>query len=150
MVDQSEAVKLLRSKGFRMTKQRKLVLEIVQESQEHLDAETVFLRAKIKDPEISLPTVYRTLAVLKDAKLIAEHHLGEDHSHFEPVTISPHYHFSCIKCKTVIEFQDSQLAKVVNNISKQNGIKVTEVHLHLSGYCRNCITQDMESNSLIQ
>ncbi len=72
-----------RFSGQRLTRQRKLVLDVVSDSQEHLDAETIYQLARERDENISLATVYRSLAYLKATGLIQEHNLGEDHGHFE-------------------------------------------------------------------
>ena len=68
-----------RATGRRLTSQRRLILGVLEESDVHLDAETLFVRAKTRDPDISLATVYRTLAVLKEMGLVEEHSLGEEH-----------------------------------------------------------------------
>jgi Fur family transcriptional regulator, ferric uptake regulator len=87
------------------------VLEVVENSAKHLDAETVYRQAQETDPNISLATVYRTLAVLKDEGLIEQRYLARDHAreHYEPVGAPEHYHFTCLDCRQVIEFQSSRV-----------------------------------------
>lgn len=121
-----------------MTPQRRLILEVLEESDEHLDAEALHDQAKIHDPDISLATVYRTLAVLKEMGLVEEHHLGEDHSHYEAVRDGPHYHFTCLGCGKVIEFGTPLIAQVKQELSEREGVRVIGAHLHLSGYCAQC------------
>jgi Fur family ferric uptake transcriptional regulator len=131
-------IEALRASGRRLTRQRQLVLEVLEESDEHLDAETLHDRAKARDPNVSLATVYRSLAVLKEVGLVKEHRLGEEHAHFEAVPDEPHYHFVCQRCGQVIEFGAPQLEQVVEELSDQQGVQVTDVHLLLSGYCAKC------------
>ena len=104
----------------------------------HLDAEAIHDQVKIQDPRISLATVYRTLALLKRLGLVAEHSLGEDHGHFEAASAAPHYHFTCLRCKRVIEFEAPAVMQIVRKLAEQEGLQVTETHLTLSGYCRDC------------
>jgi Fe2+ or Zn2+ uptake regulation protein len=128
----------LRSSGHRLTRQRKLVLEILQDSREHLDADMIYNRAKARDPNIGIATIYRSLALLKEAGLVQEHRLGENHGHFETTQSRPHYHFTCLKCGKVVEFESPQVMKAARQLCKNEGLQVTQVQLHLSGCCSEC------------
>jgi len=128
----------LRSSGLRLTRQRQLIMEVLQDSQEHLDADMLHTKAKARDPNISLATVYRTLAVLKEMGLVEEHSLGEDHAHFEAVQGEPHYHFTCLACGQVIEFDAPQVMELVDKLSRREKLEITDVHLFISGYCAQC------------
>jgi len=138
MFRQIRSIDNIRSRGYRLTPQRRLVLEILEKSQGHIDAETLYERAKAHDPNISLATVYRTLAVLKEAGLVQEHRLGENHGHFEPTQATPHYHFTCIGCRQVIEFETPAVAEAVQSLTDREGVQVMNIHLSLTGYCSNC------------
>jgi len=127
-----------RAAGRRLTTQRRLVLEVLRQSDEHLDAEALYDQAKSRDPDISLATVYRTLAVLKEMGLVEEHRLGEEHGHYEAVRDEPHYHFTCLGCGKVIEFDTPLVAQIEQELSGREGVGVTGAHLHLSGYCAQC------------
>lgn len=129
---------IIRTHGRRLTRQRKLVLEILEESQEHLDAEALYARAKARDPNISLATVYRTLSLLKEARLVQEHRLGEVHGHFEATQPTPHYHFTCLKCGRVVEFEAPQVMELARKLCESKGLQITEMHLLFSGYCSEC------------
>ena len=128
----------LHTSGRRLTRQRRLVLKVLEESREHLDAEGLHDRAKALDPNISLATVYRTLVVLKEMGLVEEHRLGEGHAHFETTQKTPHYHFTCSGCGRVIEFDAPQVVEVLRRLSKQQGLQVTSAHLLVTGLCARC------------
>jgi len=138
MAQEERLREALHASGRKLTRQRRLVMEVLEESKEHLDAETLHDRARARDPNISLATVYRTLAVLKEVGLVEEHRLGEGHGHFEAVQEDPHYHFTCLKCGRVVEFDAPQVMGVVHELSEQEGLRITNVHLFLSGYCAQC------------
>ncbi|MFL7792292.1 MAG: Fur family transcriptional regulator [Anaerolineae bacterium] len=127
-----------RATGRRWTSQRRLILRVLEESDIHLDAETLFVRAKARDSDISMATVYRTLAVLKEMGLVEEHRLGEEHAHFEAVRDQPHYHFICLGCGQVIEFDAPVMVQVKQDVSEREGVCITDIHLRLSGYCAQC------------
>jgi Fur family ferric uptake transcriptional regulator len=133
--------------GFRLTNQRRLVLEVLSTSQEHLDAESIYQQAKARDPRISLATVYRSLTWLCEIGLVTEHPLGENHSHFETNPSIPHYHFSCLKCGKVIEFDAPEVLEISRRLSKSQGMQIIEMHLHLSGTCAECLAGNARSNS---
>lgn len=127
--------------GFRsrrLTSRRKLVLEIVTESEQHLDAETIFQLARQRDESISLATVYRALFYLKEAGLIQEQRLGEDHGHFESAAARPHYHFVCQKCRRVIELEAPRLEEFLQASGISSNLQITEAHLLLDGICDQC------------
>jgi Fe2+ or Zn2+ uptake regulation protein len=138
METENRLAEALRDHGRRLTRQRQLVLEVLTESEQHLDAEGVHDHAKARDPNISLATVYRTLSLLKEVGLVEEHRLGEDHAHFEAVPEEPHYHFTCVRCGCVIEFDAPQVSQVVRRLNEEEGLQINQVHLLLRGICDQC------------
>jgi Fur family ferric uptake transcriptional regulator len=129
----------LRSNGFRVTRQRQLILEVLDESREHLDAVALYERVKARDARIGLATVYRTLALLVGMGLVEEHSLGEEHGHFESVQDDVHhYHFSCASCGRVIEFEAPAVMQVVQTLIEEHGVQVEDIHLFIKGYCAQC------------
>ena len=129
----------IRLRSMKLTRQRQLILEVLESSRGHPDAEMVYAKAKERDPRIGIATVYRTLALLKQLGLAEEHDLGEDHGHFEAVDkAKPHFHFTCLKCGKVIEFVSPQILRTTQALCEKKGLLVTDIHLHFSGYCRQC------------
>ena len=129
---------LFHAAGRRLTHQRRIVLETLQRSKGHLEAQALYSQVKDRDPDISLATVYRTLSVLKEMGLVEQHPLGEEHSHFETAGESRHYHFTCLGCGKVIEFDAEMVEQIIQKLHERKGIRVTEAHLHLGGYCAQC------------
>lgn len=129
---------IIRSSGLRMTRQRALILDILQSSQEHLDAEALHNLARQSDPQIGLATVYRTLALLKEFGMVNEYNLGEEHRHFETTPEVPHHHFTCLGCKKVIEFELPNIEDSLYPLLVKEEIEITRVNLSLEGYCQAC------------
>lgn len=138
MTQSASLTEALHTSGRRVTRQRQLVMQVLQDNPGHLEVDEVYTLAKVRDPKISLATVYRALGVLKDMGLVKDHTLGEDHVHFEVAPDKPHYHFTCLKCGQVIEFDAPQVMRVAQALTEREGLQVTEVHLFLSGYCAKC------------
>jgi Fur family ferric uptake transcriptional regulator len=129
----------IRRRGLKLTRPRQVILDVLESSRGHLDAGMVCAKAKERDGRIGIATVYRTLALLKQLGLAEEHDLGEDHGHFEAADkAKPHFHFSCIKCGKVVEFESPQIMRMSQSLCGQEGLLISEVHLHLRGYCRKC------------
>ncbi len=138
-------VMALQASGYRLTRQRQVVLEILEESQEHLDAEALYARARERFPRISLATVYRTVAVLKRMGLVAEHPLGEEHGHYEAIPGAPHYHFTCLRCGRVIEFDAPQIPQIAQDLALREGLRIHAVQFFLTGYCAHCQSEEEDA-----
>lgn len=121
-----------------LTRQRRLVLDILKESKGHLDAETLYQKAKARNSKISLATIYRSLALLCEAKLVQEHRLGENHSHFEPARDPLHHHFTCLQCGRIMEFRSPQVMEAARSFGRRAGLQIVEVRLEVHGYCPAC------------
>jgi Fe2+ or Zn2+ uptake regulation protein len=132
---------MFKEAGRRLTRQRRLILDVLRESDGHLDADSVYDRAKSRISGLSLATVYRTLTLLKDLGLVEEHRLGEGHSHYEAVQEEPHYHFTCQSCGQVIEFDAPLMTRIRQEVCEREEVCVVDVHLHMIGYCAQCKDQ---------
>ncbi|MCS7281882.1 MAG: transcriptional repressor, partial [Anaerolineae bacterium] len=124
--------------GHRLTRQRRVLLEVLEESREHLDAEALYERARQRVPRLSLATVYRTLAMLKRMGLVAEYSLGETHGHFEAIQTGRHYHFTCLGCGEVMEFDAPQVEDALRELAVRARLEVCGVHFFITGYCARC------------
>jgi len=133
-----DALDVLRGQGKRITAQRGLLLQIIRESHGHLDAGEIYLRARAKDPRISLSTVYRNLNLLKDLGVITELHLDEEHHHYELREEADHYHLICSNCDRVVEFDSSSMGALIEETGAENGFLIEHVHIDLVGLCQDC------------
>jgi Fur family ferric uptake transcriptional regulator len=135
---EDEALEVLRAEGKRITAQRAVLLEVIRESDGHLDADEIYRRARTKDPRISLSTVYRNLAMLKDLGLVSELHLDEEHHHYEIREDTDHYHLICSGCDRVFEFESPLVAQMVADVDEGHGFLSERAHVDLVGLCRDC------------
>jgi Fur family ferric uptake transcriptional regulator len=97
-------------KGVRLTAQRRILIEIIQNAEQHLDAASLLELARRSEPNIDRATVYRTLELLKRFRLIDEldlmHLQGEKH-YYEVKTRRDHIHLACFNCGRIEEFTSS-------------------------------------------
>lgn len=136
----TQGVETLHATGHRVTSQRQVVFEVVKNGPAHLDAEAIHRRARRKDPKISLATVYRALAVFRDIGLVQQSYLDRGHAreHYEPFGAPEHYHFTCLGCRKVIEFQSARIGQMTHDLRRELGVSVTHASICLEGYCRTC------------
>ena len=128
----------LRRAGRRITPQRLLILDVMRRGGGHLDADEIYRRAKTKAPTLSLSTVYRTIGVLKDAGLIEELHLDEEHHHYELKDEAGHHHLICQGCGRIIEFDCPFSQAFLCDLGEQYDFQISAVQLNLTGYCSDC------------
>jgi Fur family ferric uptake transcriptional regulator len=130
--------KALRSAGFRLTSQRALILEIINQGSGHLDADEVYRLARERQPSISLSTVYRNLQALKKLGLVKELHFDESHHHYEAKPAAEHHHLVCLGCGKIVEFGCQLSSQLRQEIAREKGFEVTSVEVHMTGYCPEC------------
>ena len=132
----------LRRSGMRLTPQRRIILEVLEESEVHLDAEALYLSAKARDPNISLATVYRTLAALREIGVVQQRHLSQDEQRgYYEIDDQKHYHFTCLQCGKVIEFSTPLIAQIQQEFADEMGVQVNRARLYLEGCCAACLEQ---------
>lgn len=122
----------------RMTKQKKVIYDILCNTAEHPTAETIYNEAKNSIPDISLGTVYRNLQVLVDEGKAIELNFGKNSSRFDANTYQ-HSHLCCTNCGGVYDIELPE-----NNLLKQMeespiNFKIENYRLEFSGICENCL-----------
>lgn len=131
----------LRQRGVRLTRQRQILLELIDKSGQHLDAERLFQLAKERDPKLNRVTVYRTLKMLKEGGLVDEldlmHVSGEQH-YYETRLKQEHAHIICLRCGKVEEFFGEPLQRMRRQIESQFGFQVMLARTEVGGYCSHC------------
>ncbi len=134
-------MKELAARGVRITSQRRLLVQIIQDSPRHLDAAKLLRIARKEDAEIDRATVYRTLALLKGHGLIDEldlmHIEGEKHF-YEAKTNRDHCHMACFRCGAIMEYTSSAFEKLKNEIADESGFQIRVVRLEVGGFCERC------------
>lgn len=131
----------LKDRGVRLTRQRQILLELIDQSGQHLDAEKLFQMAKEKDPKLNRVTVYRTLKLLKAGGLVDEldlMHYGGDQHYYETRTKQEHAHVICLRCGRVEEFFGEPLQRLRKQIECHFGFEILLARTEVGGYCSHC------------
>lgn len=131
----------LAQRSIRLTRQRRVVLQVMDTAPRHLDAGEILVRAQKIDPQITRVTVYRTLDLLKHHGLIDEldllHLRGHKH-YYESHGPRDHIHVACLRCGKVREFESELYEQLKKQIEQDCEIEVTLARTEIGGYCRKC------------
>ncbi len=119
--------------GIRITGQRKLIIEVLQKSNDHPDVEELFKRANAIDNKVSIATVYRTVRLLQDTGILSRLEFNDGKSRFEDAVREHHDHLIDIDSGEVIEFVDNEIEKIQNKIAERLGFDLVGHKLELYG-----------------
>jgi Fur family transcriptional regulator, ferric uptake regulator len=134
--------KQLHSQSYKLTPQREATVRVLLEHEEdHLSAEDVYLLVKEKSPEIGLATVYRTLELLTELKVVDKINFGDGVSRYDLRKEGAdhfHHHLVCVECGTVDEIQEDLLGDVEKIVEDQYNFKIKDHRLTFHGICHRC------------
>jgi Fur family ferric uptake transcriptional regulator/Fur family peroxide stress response transcriptional regulator len=120
-----------------LTKQRKVVLQVIRTEEEHLTANEVFEKAKNLLPSISFATVYNSLRYLKKEEHIGEIQFGNGASRFDRMT-TRHDHALCNNCGKIVDIQLELPEKLFETAAKYSNFTPESLEFTLHGLCSNC------------
>lgn len=132
----------LKTKNYKLTRQRSAVLEIFEEHlAEHLSVEDVYKFLLLKNIDIGLTTIYRTLDMLEKIAVLQKIDFGDGRTRYEfrqLQEIHHHHHLICGQCGAVIEFKDTMLETLEKSIEQVHKFKIIDHQVKFFGYCREC------------
>ena len=131
--------KVLKKENLRYTQQRQAVWDELCSSEEHRDAEEIYLSLRENGVNASRATVYRTIDVLVKNKLVRKLDLGDGKALYEnKIDATHHDHLICVQCGKIEEFIDDNIEKIQDDIVKSFGYKMIR-HIHqLFVLCDEC------------
>ena len=121
------------SAGLRMTEQRRIIAKTLQNSSDHPDVEELYSRAVIKDPGISIATVYRTVKLFEEAGILDRVEFNDGRSRYEDAERDHHDHLIDLQTGEILEFFDNEIEKLQEQISEKFGYKLLGHKLELYG-----------------
>ena len=126
----------LEKKGLRKTQERYLILEEIYKTNDHFDIETLFQKI-IKKQKISKATIYNTIDILINLKLIKKHSFLNKTLYEKSFQKKQHNHLICVVCDQVLEFCDPRIQNIINSIENSMDFVVAEHSLNFYGNCNN-------------
>ena len=147
MSRETATMQLLKESGHRMTPQRLMVLSAVRNAGGHVTASDILEEVKRSYPYMDVSTVYRTLNVLKQMRLVSETHMGEGEHSYEWIQRKRHHHIICRSCHRVTRLDHKYLENLGTEILDDYGFEADIDHLAIFGLCRRCQRKSRDSLS---
>jgi len=127
------------SRGLRFTPERNIILQEVFQRHDHFGAEDLLASIREKRRRTSRATIYRTLELLVQCKLLDVVDFGGGAHHYEHVLGHQHHdHLICERCGRIIEFTDTQLEKLKQKVCEEMGFEDRFHTLKIFGICDRC------------
>jgi Fur family transcriptional regulator, ferric uptake regulator len=133
LLDRRPLLSELTLRGIRITGQRKILVETIQDSDRHLDAARLLELARERDQRINRATVYRTLGLLKRLRLIEER------------ACSDSMRFACFDCGRIEELTCPLFEQLKTDMSRKNGYRILMVRVEAGGQCSRCSKSEVDN-----
>lgn len=124
------------AKGLRMTEQRRVIAQVLQEATDHPDVEELYARASAIDPRISIATIYRTVKLFEEAGILERLEFGDGRARYEDAERDHHDHLIDMHSGKVIEFVDAEIEALQEKIAAKLGYELRGHKLELYGVPR--------------
>lgn len=127
----------LKENNLKVTKQRVIIYDYLLNHKTHPTADVIHSDLLPEHPQLSLGTVYKTLATFRDSGLVLEFNAGGDSFHYDADT-SEHTHFICKDCNKITDFHFIRLEEDLKQLPELEGYDIDSSHLILFGQCKDC------------
>jgi len=127
----------LREKGLKLTPQRRLILDIIHDSGDHLTAEAILNYVQARLPGVNKSTVYRTLELLEEFGCVFKSELG-DRFIYHHAEEGHHHHLVCRSCGKSIDCDENIFSDVKSALAAKYDFRADLKHMVMSGLCSDC------------
>ena len=136
----NELKTIIKQKGMKYTEQRAIILQILVNLDDHLNAEEIHSIIQQEHPaqNIGIATIYRTLNFLEEVNLISSISFGSEGKKYEGNQKEHHDHLICTSCNKIVEFLDDSIEKKQEDIACSNGFTITDHSMQIYGLCKDC------------
>lgn len=131
-------IETLRQRGYRITPQREIVVEIIAHANQHLSAEEIYQELETRTPGANISTVYRTLEVLWEEGLTCRNDLSEGKIMYTTRQHGTHIHLVCRRCNQAIEAAPDLLDQLGETLLTEYQFSPDLDHLSIFGLCVHC------------
>ena len=130
----SRIEKLCAENGVKFTHQRKIIADVISNSNDHPDANEVYLRSNKIDPRISLATVYRAIKLFEEYNVLNRIELGGKRARYEELNEDDHHdHLIDIDSGEIIEFVNDEIESLQMQVAKKLGYELVDHRMELFG-----------------
>ncbi|GEN48674.1 Fur family transcriptional regulator [Ligilactobacillus pobuzihii] len=132
------AAENLKEHGIKNTPQRQVILAYLMTSHEHPSIEMIYDHVRKNGFSVSLATVYNTLELLQDNKLITEVAPDNDgHMRYDHLD-KPHYHVICVSCNKIVDVYDDSFKRLEQKGATETGYQIYSSQYEVYGLCPAC------------
>ena len=132
-----DVIDLLRQRGLRMTPQRRVIVAEIMRTQGHISPTALARKVQGEMPGVNASTIYRTLALLEEAGVLAHAHL-EGGAEYHRAEEAGHVHLACSRCGTGDDLSLDEAAALQQLIERHRGFLPDLTHFAISGLCAEC------------
>jgi len=122
-----------KAKNVRLTDQRRIVAEVMSNSNDHPDVDELHKRVNKIDKKIGIATVYRTVKLFEESGIVEKHDFKGGKARYEAAPEEHHDHLIDINSGKIIEFVDEDIETLQNKVAKKLGYKLVDHKLELYG-----------------
>ena len=131
----------LKRKGFKLTPQRRLIVDIIHDAHKHISAEEIVDIVRQRMPGVNKSTVYRTLEILEQAGSVYKSE-ANDHFIYHHAEEGRHHHLVCTKCGKTVECSEDLFDPIERSLIKRFGFSADLKHVVVNGLCDSCRHSD--------
>ena len=132
-----DVLDLLKSRGFRMTPQRREIVAEIMAADGHISPTGIARGVRARMPEVNPSTVYRTLDLLEEMGVLSHTHL-ESGAEYHRQAESRHVHLACSRCGAEDSLTLSEASRLKDLIGSHQGFRPDLTHFAISGLCARC------------
>jgi Fur family ferric uptake transcriptional regulator len=134
----------LRSRGQRWTPQRRLILEVLEETSGHVTGSELVERCRARDPDVTPSTVYRTLDVLERLGYLNHSHSSRGREEYHVLPEAEHAHLECRNCGRVVELSSAEAGRLTRAVERRHEFAIDVGHMTMVGLCAECLRSAAE------
>jgi Fur family ferric uptake transcriptional regulator len=131
----------LKQNGFRLTPQRRMILDVIHEANGHLTADEIIDYVQARVEGVNKSTIYRTLELLEGLGCVYRTRLG-DHFIYHHAEGGHHHHVVCRVCGKSVDLDDDLFESVERAVSERSGFQVGFTHVVMRGLCAECAERE--------
>jgi Fur family ferric uptake transcriptional regulator len=127
-----DAIERCQALGMRLSRQRRFILELLWQDQEHLSAREIYDRLNRQGKDIGHTSVYQNLEALSEQGIIEciERSDGRLYGNVSDA----HSHVNCLDTQQILDVHIQLPEELIQQVEAQTGVRITEYHIDFYGY----------------